>query len=103
MHRLGENIRHDTFSFNPTDIIQYCFLSLLGSFRRQLCSSNIVSFCVDMKPINAKIFYYILFHFASTMPTQNEIKNHNEKKIFHYFILSCIRPFMRVAGIFGGA
>ena len=43
----------------------------------KLASSNIISFCVDMHLIDAKCNNSIitsLFHFASTLATQNEIK-----------------------------
>ena len=83
-----------TSSFNPTDIIQYCFLSLWVPFEDSYVLLTLFHFASIWSILTQnEIFFFItfLFHFASTMPTQNEIKKISKwKKIFHYFVLCCI-------------
>ena len=73
-------------------------------------ASYVSSICVDMEHINTKwkqCFITSLFHFASQVITQNEIKkNQNEKKILHYFKSCCntadiLRWHLRAVALFG--
>ena len=76
------------FSFNTTDIIQYCFLSLWVPFKDSYVFLTLFHFASiwSIWMQNEVFFITFLFHFASTMPMQNEIKKIKMKK--KYFITS---------------
>ena len=79
-------------SFNPTDIIQYCFQSLWVPFEDSYVLLKLFHFVSIWSILTqneiCSIAFLHMFHFASTMPTQNEIKNQNEKN--HFIISFCV-------------
>ena len=73
-----------TFSFNPTDIIQYCFLSLCVSFEDSYVLLTLFYFASIggiLTEDEICISLHFLFQFASTKPTQNKIKKIKMKKV----------------------